>query len=440
MTRFKTYQDPLYGAIQFPGSGENGLDNLMKLLIDSPEVQRLRHIRQNGLASLVFHGMEHSRFSHSIGVAYIARRMFDRILLNNGGNSTVRERKNEAVAAALLHDVGHGPFSHTLEEVLKYISSSFSHEKMTVRIIRESTTKVNKVLTDIDSTLPEKILPYIDKELRPQEGAPWSYKLVSSQIDADRLDYVLRDAMMAGLVGTTYDISRILNHLHVHPEQPDRLAISRHAIEAVESYLLALDQLYRAVYYHQAVRSATVLLKSILRRAVDLYQDGSRDVFPNSIGGNPHPLKLLIEREENVDLDVYIRLTDDLVWALIDQWQDYPDLILQDLCHRLWNRKLFKTKIIQDSAQGGMLKDKALELVEKHIPHIDFNSKAKYYVMIDVSRRRTYKPEDAIWLFDKGLPQTLQDDESSRIITVVREQNQVEYLMFPQEIQQEMSD
>jgi uncharacterized protein len=435
MAKTNTYQCSIHGAIEFPGN-LSGLNKLVKSLIDTPEMQRLRHIRQNGLAAMVFSSMEHTRLAHSFGVAYVARRMVDRIGLNSEIERTeLSPIKLHTVAAALLHDLGHGPFSHTFEEVLKDAEKPFSHETMTLRILEED-TKISKVLRNCESNLPENIAGYIAKERRKDEH--WKYRLVSSQMDADRLDYVLRDAKMAGLNGTTYDLERILQHLHVHPTKSESIAVSRHATEAVESFLLALDQLYRIVYYHQALRAATVLLKSALRRAVQLHLEAPQTskIFPTRLNGNPHPLSLLIEKGDGIELFDYLRLTDSSIWALLDLWRDHPDPILRDLCERLWTRNLSKAIPIKDSAHGRKLYDRAIELSKKNISIVNSQKEAEFYVAMDVSRRKTYKQEDAIWLFSQTKEaKTLQEDESSRIIQVVREQHVIEFLMVPAEIE-----
>jgi uncharacterized protein len=435
------YQCSIHGAIEFPGN-KSRLNELVKSLIDTPEMQRLRHIRQNGLAAMVFSSMEHTRLAHSLGVAYVARRMVDRIGLNSEIERTeLLPIKLHTVAAALLHDLGHGPFSHTFEEVLKDPTKPFSHEKMTLRILEED-SKVSQVLRNFETDLPVQIAKYIAKGRRSETGEHWKYRLVSSQMDADRLDYVLRDAKMAGLNGTTYDLERILQHVHVHPTKPESIAVSRHATEAVESFLLALDQLYRIVYYHQAVRAATVLLKSALRRAVQLHSEAPQvaNIFPARLNGNPHPLSLLIEKGESIELFDYLRLTDSSIWALLDLWRDHRDPILKDLCDRLWTRNLSKAIPIKDSEHGSKIFEQAIELSQQNISIVNSRKDAEFYVTMDVSRRKTYKPEDAIWLSDDNAKEakTLQEDDSSRIIQVVREQHKIEFLMVPAEIEKSL--
>lgn len=445
MSKTNTYQCSVHGAIEFPGN-KSGLNQLVKSLIDTPEMQRLRHIRQNGLAAMVFSSMEHTRLAHSLGVAYVARRMVDRIGLNSESEINRDELwsiKRNTVAAALLHDLGHGPFSHTFEEILKDIKKPFHHEEMTIRILEEDTTEISRVLRDFDQELPKQIAGYISKKRRLEIGSHWSHQLVSSQMDADRLDYVLRDAKMAGLTGTTYDLDRILKNLYIHPDKDKKefIAVSRHATEAIESFLLALDQLYRIVYYHQAVRAATVSLKAILRRAVQLHLEAPETaaIFPTRLNGKPHPLSLLIEKGDTIELIDYLRLTDSSVWALLDLWREHQDPILQDLCSRLWKRNLCKAIPIKDAVHGHNLYEQALELTQKQIPDVENREKAKFYVALDVSRRNTYDQEDAIWLFGENTPtQTLQQDKFSRIIQVVREQHLIQYLMVPAEIEQQL--
>lgn len=434
MSRAFIYQDPIHNAIEFPGKH---LNQSMRSLINTFEVQRLRHIRQNGLANLVFHGMEHSRFSHSLGVAYTARRMFDRITQNYEGEIDA-SLKLTTVAAALLHDIGHGPFSHTLEEILKEAGILFHHEEMTLRMIDDPSTEVHQVLTTIDNGLPKRLVPYIDKDNRPEDH--WSYKLVSSEMDADRLDYVLRDAQMAGLDGTRYDLERILRMLSLHPEQPALLAIDRRATEAVESFLLALDQLYRAIYYHKTVRAATVLLKSILNRAILLQRNDTPDLFPRSLEkGQEHPLALLFSQGNEVELDDYLRLGEEHIWAMIDRWRDHSDPILQDLSNRLSKRNLPKTIAVfsNDINEATALKGKAIDLTCKTLKIS--SQDAKYYVTIDQPRRLTYKDKDAIWLTGRDIPpKQLQNEQNSRIIEVIKQQQDFPRVIFPSELKDEM--
>jgi hypothetical protein len=256
----QSYACVIHGPITFPGSTprcdhQQGLDAFIKLLINTDAMQRLRWIRQNGLANFVFNTMEHSRFAHSLGVAFVARRMIDRILLNSGlpeDNDKAWMWRYETIAAALLHDIGHGPFSHSLEDILNAINPDcpreqrFHHEDMTLRLITQEGTQINTVLRNCREDLPNRVAQFfLEKDKREQDH--WRYRIVSSQLDADRLDYILRDAQMAGLKGAGFDLERILQHLYVRKLEDSHFILDRKAIEALEAALLVNDQLYRAV-------------------------------------------------------------------------------------------------------------------------------------------------------------------------------------------------
>ena len=214
MAKPKFFRDPIHLQVRFDPvdlSANAPTDNTALSwgalkLIDTGEFQRLRHIRQNGLANLVFYGAEHSRFNLSIGVHYVARTMYERICRNHS-EAESQHWKLSSGFASLIHDVGHGPFSHTLEEVLEDNGVDFNHEDMTIRFVKEDTSGINKILKQIDADLPNSIAAFFDKQARASDN--WAYKIVSSQLDADRLDYVQRDSMFAGLRGHGFDFERL---------------------------------------------------------------------------------------------------------------------------------------------------------------------------------------------------------------------------------------
>ena len=257
-------------------------------VIGTREFQKLRSIRQNGLANFVFHGAEHSRFTHSLGTSFLAGEMYEKIV-RNMDESEEPELKLQVRTAALLHDVGHGPFSHTIEEIVQELGKDFDHEVMTIRIMEEEESEVNQKLKQIDEQLPTLLATFIDKSRRKDDH--WTYKLMSSQLDADRLDYLLRDALFAGLRGHGFDLAQLLDLLHHHDNQ--MIAVERGALEAVEAFLFALDQLYRAIYYHHTVRASNKVLSSCLKRAVALSTDGDKEIFPK-MGEIAHPLEQLL--------------------------------------------------------------------------------------------------------------------------------------------------
>jgi HD superfamily phosphohydrolase len=443
----QSYTCAIHGPITFPGSrlhkdkGYNqDLNDFMKSLINTEAVQRLRWIRQNGLSHFVFNTMEHSRFTHSLGVAFVARRMIDRILINSGLEDYEQawDWKYETVAAALLHDIGHGPFSHSLEEILHAINrlpeqDKFNHEEMTLKLI-QGETDVNRALKDCRKDLPDRVAKFFqNKDDRNPDH--WRYRIVSSQLDADRLDYILRDARMAGLRGPTFDLDRVLQHLFVNQAEDIHFTLDRKAIEALESMLLANDQLYRAVYYHRKVRAATSMLQTLLLRVADLVeQDGAEK--SNLFNRQNHPLVELITKGQNVDLEAYLNLTENHIWSLIEEWKDHSDPIVKDYAKRLWYRDLHTAIDISGHDDGNRQEEKALQqLLDIKYLNLDKDELSKYYVLSDTSRRKSYKEGDSIYLgSQKNLddqPSALEFDNHSRIVYMLREPHIIEYVIYP---------
>lgn len=449
MSRPKFLRDPLHLQLRFdavdldreiPASGQDGRQSwLLRKLIDTNEFQRLRLIRQNGLANLVFHGAEHSRFSHSMGVMYLARAMYT-CLVRNMGEQRVVEDELATVTAALLHDVGHGPFSHTIEEVLKELKIDFHHEKLTTRFMVEE-GPLNDLLKMVDQAFPEAVAAFIDKTKRPADH--WKYKIVSSQLDADRLDYLLRDAYFCGLKGHGFDHHRILDLLRHHAGT--QISIEEGALEAVESYLVTLDQLYRAIYYHHAVRAANRLLTSTLKRAVVLSQQGNKSV----LGQPGSPFRELVEKGQSIDLGLYARLGEHQIWTLVDGWRDHKDATLADLASRLAGRKLPKTisppmESYQDFKRFDDQLARAKELAVAHIPFIT-EENVDYYVCPDYPQRTSYKTydwkpdsaNDSIWIIeDTGKAEPLEDHGRSRIVQGLKETKYFPRLVMPKEVRE----
>lgn len=442
----QSYACAIHGPITFPGSKSHnehkqGLNDFVKALINTEAVQRLRWIRQNGLCHFVFNTMEHSRFTHSLGVAFVARRMLDRILLNSGleENPQAWDWKYETIAAALLHDIGHGPFSHSLEEILHAINPAlpkeeqFDHESMTLRLI-QGDTQVNTVLKDCREDLPERVAQFFLKEDKRREKH-WRYRIVSSQLDADRLDYILRDAWMAGLKGVGFDLDRILQHLYVRQGNSDHFVLDRKAIEALESALLANDQLYRAVYYHRKVRAATAMLQTLLLRVADLIKNDDNNITKLFKREN-HPLLQLILKGKQIDLQAYLNLTENHIWSLIEEWKENSDPIIQDYAERLWYRKLHTAVEVNGHDAGKKKEEEELRKLVK-AKHLNLTAEelSKYYVLSDTSRRKSYKEGDSIFLGNQkspdDKPSALEFEQSSRIVYMLREQHKIEYVIYP---------
>jgi hypothetical protein len=445
MARPKFFRDPVHGQIRYdavdlggPPRADRTLSSwLARKLIDCPEFQRLRHIRQNGLANLVFHGAEHSRFTHSMGAAFLAREMLDRIELNMDDPQDP-ETRAAVSAAALLHDVGHGPFSHALEGACRAAGVELHHERLSVRMILEDTA-VHRLLAEVDGAFPERVAAFIDRSRRGADH--WTYRLVSSQLDADRLDYMKRDAHNAGLQGYDFDLPRLVDCLeHVEGK---RIAVHRRAMAAVELYLVALDKLYDSVYYHHAIRAATVLLESVLQRAAALLRDGDAQVIPS--GSRPHPLRALLASGDRIGLPEYARLGEFQVWAMVDAWRDHADPVLADLSGRLLDRRLFKTQEFDplEYVAAGALVSKAKDLARQALPFLDART-VDHYVRVDEPTRTSYKTYDwraeaadeSIWMTGGGRDPGPIENEYGAVVSALKKKRYFHRLVFPNEIRE----
>ncbi|WP_063896982.1 HD domain-containing protein [Chloracidobacterium thermophilum] len=319
----RRYSDPVHRIITLDRSLP--FDALLMALIDTPEFQRLRRIRQLGLAFVVFQGAEHSRFAHSLGVMHTMTLALDTLQ-----RSSVRldaQVCGLARLAALLHDIGHGPFSHVMEKVLHQ-----RHEDWTKRIIGDPATAIHGRLTGHDPQLPDTLIALLEGQFRPRFAA----QLVSSQLDCDRFDYLLRDSLMTGVSYGGYDLPWILHALTVDTTN-DSLIVRARGVLAVEEYLFARYHMFRRVYFHHALRAAENMLVAMFRRAVTLTHEGrlafrlSGTAMDKLITGAP------------LTTTEYLSLDDADVLFHIKQWQRDPDPILSDLAGRFLERRLFKS-------------------------------------------------------------------------------------------------
>ena len=291
-------------------------------LIDAAEFQRLRRIKQLGLGLYTYQGAEHSRFTHSLGALHLMTRILDRL----ANPKLSPEDRAAARAAALLHDVGHGPFSHAMEKVL-----GVHHEQMTMLAVTSPDTELNATLKSFSAELPERIAAIIEGTFKPAALA----QLVSSQLDVDRMDYLLRDSLMTGAKYGLYDLEWIINALQVDPDA-DRIYVTARGLHAVEEYLQARYYMFRQVYFHRTLRSAEAVLRSALRRALTLVSE-EKEVW--RLAGSAFE-KLL--RRQTLTVTEHLSMDDSDVIFYMKQWQESSDAMLSDLSRRFVNRRLFK--------------------------------------------------------------------------------------------------
>lgn len=322
-------RDPVHGLIAFDGE----VESVVVRLLDTREVQRLRRIRSLGAASLAFPGAEHSRFAHAIGSAHVMKRYLQRVA-RLSSDIPQRERiepddARVALAAALLHDLGHGPYSHTFEAV---VPGALAHEDWTSRILLDRGSEVNAVLRSIDPTMPAKV----ERLIHGEHPIGHLARAVSGTFDVDRCDYLLRDSHMTGVRYGLLDLDWLLGSLrldHAHGASAVTLTVDgEKGLTAVEGFFLARLYMYRQVYLHKAVRAAEAVLRSLFRRLARLGPQR----------GTPSPLAALLAGEP-IDVAGYLDLDDHALESGLRAWSDSDDRQLAELATRLRERRLFKT-------------------------------------------------------------------------------------------------
>ncbi|MBW4488303.1 MAG: HD domain-containing protein [Trichocoleus desertorum ATA4-8-CV12] len=372
----RTYHDPLHGAIALDNSDPT--EALLIRLIDTPAFQRLRRIRQLGPASLTFHGAEGSRFTHSLGVMAIARRVFDRIAKRY---PQVQPYRPIVLCAALLHDIGHGPFSHTSEEIF-----GNHHEAWTRRILRES-APVRRLLDHFDPSL----LDSLEQVYLKKYPVAFVWQLVSSQLDCDRLDYLMRDSYFTGTSYGKLDLDRILMALSYDPVS-QQLVVARKGMAAIEHYLIVRYFMYAQVYNHPKNIAATWVLEHAFRRACEQFALGdiaaddtvaawltqARTVGKTDSQGNA--------LAEVLPLAQYLAADDGVLTYHLQRWQHSADPVLADLCRRFLDRDLLKALDI--SGLNLTEQENLMQQVSLWLAQAGFSP--THYTGIRVARSRGY--------------------------------------------------
>lgn len=300
-------------------------------LINSKEFQRLRRVKQVSTTVFTFHGAEHSRFSHCLGVYEIARRVteifdakFPEIWDSNENLLTM--------VAALLHDVGHGAYSHTFEKLF-----DTDHEAITQEIITSPDTEVNAILRGVSPDFPENVASVINHTYHNKQVV----QLISSQIDCDRMDYLLRDSYYSGARYGQFDLTRILRVIR---PTADGIVFEYNGMHAVEDYIVSRFQMYMQVYFHPASRAMEVLLQNLLKRAKYLYHIDSHFFKKTS----PNLITFLTNQASLAD---YLSLDDGVMNTYFQAWMAAEDDILADLASRFVNRKVFKSVTFEEESR-----------------------------------------------------------------------------------------
>ncbi len=328
-------RDPVHGVVAFEGT--NG--RVLPTLVDAAEVQRLRRVRALGVASMAFPGAEHSRFAHAVGAAQVMARFLARIepLAEAAGSPLAPHDHDDALAAALLHDLGHGPLSHLFEEAFPGMQA---HELWTSAAILDPDTEIHRALASFDPDMPSRV----ERLVHGVHPMPVLARAVSGMLDVDRCDYLLRDSHMTGTRYGLFDLDWLLRSLALEPHDGGpRLAVDgSKGLPAVEGFFLARLFMYQQVYFHKATRAAECVLRSAFRRLADLVADSR---VPD---GTPAPIARLA-RSERISAREYLSLYDDnVLWCAVDAWRGGCDEVLAGLAARSVQRDLFKTASLDD--------------------------------------------------------------------------------------------
>ncbi len=305
-------------------------------LIQHPYFQRLRYIKQLGLSDLVYPGAQHTRFHHALGALHLMSRVIDNLRLK--GIEISDQEAQAAMIAILLHDIGHGPLSHALEETLL---QEVHHESLSFLFMK---------------TLNKQFGGALDLAIsffRNTYSRKFFHQLISSQLDIDRLDYLKRDSFFTGVMEGTIGVDRIISMLTVHN---DELVVEEKGIYSIESFLHSRRLMYWQVYLHKTALSAERMMVNIIRRAQDLLRAGEDLLTPPALKDlltNAYTIEDFSQRPEL--LDAFGQMDDHDVWGAMKFWRNHPDPILSGLCNRLMIRELFQITLTTDPIRKRMV-------------------------------------------------------------------------------------
>lgn len=361
----KIINDPVFGFI-------NIHNDFLYNLIQHPYLQRLNRIRQLGLAAFVYPGAQHTRFHHSIGAMFLMSEAL-RTLKEKGQVITPNELDG-AMAAILMHDIGHGPFSHVLENTLV---TNIHHEEISLLMMHQMNNEFDGALqTAIDiftDNHPKKFL----------------HQLVSSQLDVDRLDYLRRDSFFTGVVEGNIGSARIIKMLDV---KDDRLVVESKGINSIENFLMSRRLMYWQVYLHKTAMAAEKMLVNTLIRAKELSNNGERLFASPALSYFLNTDTALEDFSNNgIAIQHFANLDDNDIWSALKVWASHKDTVLSILSEGMVNRKLFKIEITDSK----LPEDKREQILEKFIKKFALSKKeASYFISSDVFTTDMYSEKD----------------------------------------------
>jgi HD superfamily phosphohydrolase len=401
INKHKIINDPVLGFITIP-------NELIYELVQHPLFQRLTRIKQLGLANVVYPGAQHTRFQHSLGAMHLAYEAIKQLRLK--GNIITAAEENGVLAAMLLHDIGHGPFSHVLENAL---IRGVSHEELSLRMME----LINE---EMGGRLGLAI-----KIFKDEYEKKFLHQLISSQLDMDRMDYLCRDCFFTGVMEGSIGAARIIKMLNV---VDDKLVVEAKGIYSIENFLVARRFMYWQVYLHKASVAAEKMLVCILTRAKELIRGGV-DLFATPA------LRYFLENEVDEDsfetdyvLRKYIELDDTDVMSAVKVWMGSDDVVLRELSRGFVERRLFKAVAGEDIS---LYNEENMRRMYAERFGIDENL-ARYFYVEEVVRSNTYNPDGAniLIMYNDGRLDDVAHASDMMNVDMMREMIEKRYLFY----------
>ena len=408
MTIKRIFHDPIHKEIVFDSGKPEEL--MIMELIDTIAFQRLRRIKQLGAASLVFHGAESSRFTHSIGVFCIARKIYQRLIEIK---SSFYENKFVLYGAALLHDLGHGPLSHTSEVIFDH-----NHEQWSQNLVKNY-SPINSILKKYDKELPKQICDLFESK---QLFSNPLKTLISSEIDCDRLDYLLRDSYNTGTKYGLVDLERIISGLTFSPD--GNIAIKPKGIIAIEHFLVLRNLMYRTIYNHKINEISTWILEKIISTIKDNFE--KKIWIDNS-------LHKWIFSSKNLDFDDFIKNDDITFYYHLIRWKDESFEPLSKLCKMFIDRDLLRASDISFLNKVDRLKILAFakKLCEKN------NYDSEIFCGIKERSFKGFESNNAFKIWDGTYQNSLES--SSELIKTLLKSREISLIIYPNLIKSEIT-
>lgn len=399
----KIINDPVFGFINIP-------NDMLYDIIQHPYFQRLNRIKQLGLSSFVYPGAQHTRMQHSLGAMYLMGEAITQLRIQ--GNDITPAEAEAVRTCILLHDIGHGPFSHALEHSLV---SGIHHEEISLRLMQEINKEMDGRL-DLALDIFTKVYP-----------KKFLHQLVSSQLDMDRLDYLSRDSFYSGVIEGTIGAARIIKMLNVHNDQ---LVVEAKGIYSVEKFLVARRLMYWQVYLHKTSVAAEIMITNILKRAKELAGQGT-ELFASP--ALHYFLYNKVEKkqfdESNEALTHFAMLDDSDLICAIKVWSSHKDIVLSTLCKAFTDRKLFKVEIDGAAPDNKRKNEQVMQYMQRF--NVSKND-ALYFLGEELVSTDTYSPEDdnINILYRDGSVKDIADASDMLNISVLTKKVQKHYFCY----------